>query len=546
MTSWGKSESLCHKAREYYYDLLCHDEATVPEAIASHVEGCSFCREQIRRLEESLGQAQNERKSPEGPKNNQEIEALSRHFEFLDERIHCSHVKPFLPELLISSRQVRIPTPITVHVENCPACGEDLDSIRELGLRDDQLNRLSLFYGQVGHPSRRSQCRAARLVAIRLAAFSIDRADSHTLDHVCLCLKCRTRVYRERARAMAGRCVPDERTGVLACHEVSPADVFDFVVPFGLDADTIARTSGRRDAVATHLRVCPRCVEKVQSLHRTLYAVAERADSTVCTVCQTEKEDESRPPQTEAYRYPIHVQVLRQESARAAWSGFRPGLRNKIALAIAAVIVGGVLSIIPLSTATGGMNVGGVRKAVGRIHNVHITRSQSEGSVPYFEMWLAADRQTVVTKVDKEYTVHEFGKRLITVYTPGSPPRTMPQPAETSDSCRKFMTAVFRNMIFAHASETDSFSQAQYVASDRPGENWSMYELTQTGAGRGVASPRRQWKVFFDQILELPVKIEYSGQPSSGYGPVEVQVTKFMYLTRSAMDSEIKALLPIP
>lgn len=544
MTSWGKSESLCHKAREYYYDLLCHDETTVPEAIARHVEGCSFCREQIRRLEESLAQAPHESTTPEGPENNQGIEALSRHFEFLDERVHCSHVKPFLPELLISSRQVRIPTPITVHTENCPECGADLDSIRELGLRDDQLSRLGLFYGQVGHPSR-SQCRAARPVASELAAFSIDRADSHTLDHVCLCLKCRTRVYRERALAMAGRCVPDERTGVLACHEVSPADVFDFVVPFGLDADMIARTSGRRDAVATHLRACPRCMEKVQLLHRTLYAIAERADSTVCTVCRTEKEDEIQP-QTGAYRYPIHVQVLRQEPTRTALFGFRTGLRNKSALAIAAVIVGGVLSLIPLSTATGEMDVGRVRKAVGRIHNVHITRSQSEGSAPYFEMWLAADRQTVVTKVDKEYTVHEFGKRLTTVYTPGSPPRTGPLPAEASDNCREFMTTVFRNMIFAHASETDRFSQAQYVASDRPGENWSMYELTQTDAGRGVASSRRQWKVFFDQILELPVKIKYSGQPSSGDGPIEVQVTKFTYLTRSAMESEIEALLPIP
>jgi len=420
MTSWGKSESLCHKAREYYYDLLCHDETTVPAAIARHVEGCSFCREQIRRLKESLGQAQNERKSPEGSENNQGIEALSRHFEFLDERVHCSAVKPFLPELLISSRQVRIPTPITVHVENCPACGEDLDSIRELGLRDDQLNRLGLFYGQAGHPSR-SHCRAARPVASGLAAFSLDGVDSDTLNHLCLCPECRSRVYRERARAMTGRYVPDERTGVLACHEVLPADLFDFVVPFGLEADTIARTSGRRDAVATHLRACPRCVEKVQSLHRTLYAIAERTDSTVCTVCRTEKEDESRPP-TEAYRYPIHVQVLRQEPTRTAPSGFWTGLRNKSALTIVAVIVGGALSLIPLSTATGEMDVGRVQKAVGRIRNVHITRSQSEGSAPYFEMWLAADRQTVVTKVDTEYTVHEFGKRLITVYTPGSPP----------------------------------------------------------------------------------------------------------------------------
>lgn len=557
MTVWGKSESLCQKAQEYYYEILCHNDAAVPEAITRHVEGCSFCREQIRRLQEALAQGDSKANSSQGPENNGAIEALSRHFEFLGERVHCSQVKPFLPELLISSRRIRIPTPITVHMDNCPECGRDMASIRELGLGAGQLSRLSQFYGRVADPGP-LQCPSAQRAAAGLAAFSLDGADSRTLDHISLCRHCRTWVYQQRARAMADRNARAGRPDVLACNDVSTADLFDFVLPFGLDPVALGRTSGRRDAVATHVRACPRCMETVQSLHRTLYAVAERADSALCTVCRTDENDadpsdEARPP---ACRYPIHVQVLRQEPApaavghglgassgseRTASAGWRSMPRRKIAVVGITLLVGGLLTMVPRSTATG-MNVGGVRKAIERMTDVHMAKFHGEDSTPFFEMFLAAGRQTVVTKVGPERTLYDFRTKRMTVFGPDAAPRTGPLPASGFDSCEEFMLRTFET-IFVNVSEKDSLSETEYVASDRPGEYWAVYELTQTGS-QGAGLPRLgQWKVFFNPVLKVPEKIEYIARPSAqGLAPAQVQVTRLRYLNRSQMDDTITAL----
>ena len=149
-------KSLCHEAREYYYDLLCGEGAGVPDAIVRHVEECSFCREQIRGLQEAVSWAESRSGPPDQPGDGETTELLSRQFEFVGERVACSHVRPFLPDLLIPSRRIRIPTPITVHMEHCPHCRTDLASIRALGLTVGQLKRLSLFYGRSsagGQPS---------------------------------------------------------------------------------------------------------------------------------------------------------------------------------------------------------------------------------------------------------------------------------------------------------------------------------------------------------------------------------------------------------
>jgi len=557
MTVWGKSESLCQKAQEYYYELLCQNDAAVPEAIIRHVEGCSFCREQIHRLQEALAQGDSQAGSSQGPGNNRAIEALSRHFEFLDEPVHCSQVKPFLPELLISSRRIRIPTPITVHVDNCPECARDMASIRELGLGAGQLRRLSQFYGRVADPDP-LQCPSAQPAAAGLAAFSLDGADSRTLDHVSLCPHCRTWVYQQRARAMADRNARAGGPNVLACADVSTADLFDFVLPFGLDPVALGRTSGRRDAVATHVRACPRCMEKVQSLHRTLYAVAERADSAVWTVCRTDESDAdpSDETQTPAYRYPIHVQVLRQEpapaavghglgassgSGRTASAGWRSMPRRRIAVVAIAVVVGGLLTVVPRSTATG-MSVGGVRKAIERMTNVHMAKFHGGDSTPFFEMFLAVGRQTVVTKVGPERTLYDFRTRRMTVFRPDKAPRTAPLPASGFGSCEEFMTQIFET-IFVNVSEKDSLSETEYVASDQPGEYWAVYELTQTGSQRDGLPRLGQWRVFFNSVRQVPEKIEYIARPSApDLAPAQVQVTRLRHLTRSQMDDAITAL----
>jgi len=555
MTARGNGESLCHEAREYYYELLCHHEAAVPEAVVRHVERCSFCREQISRLREALAQAENQPDTSPGPGSNESVEAISRHFELLEERVHCSQVKPFLPELLISSRQIRIPTPVTVHVDNCPQCGKDLAAIRNLGLRPDQLNRLSRFYDQAaGHSP--AECPAARSAAAGLAAFSLDGADSRTLTHVSLCPRCRTWVYEQRARAIAEQCDEGIRPSTLACNEVSMADLFDFVLPFGLDVAAIRRTCGRRDAVATHVRACPQCAEKVQSLHRTVYAVAERGDSAISTVCRTESDDEiaRRKTQSDAPRYPIHVEVLHEgpvpasascgvgalsKSGRTASSRWMIAPGSRAVLAAAVLIIVALLAAIPLSTAAG-ISVGGIKKAAARMRNVCVTRSDGEGSAPFFEMLLATDRRIVVTKVGGQRTIYDIDRKRRIVIDADQTPHIGRLSAEEADSCMRFLTDVFDG-IFRNVPETDSLTKVKGVDSGRLQE----YELTRSDTGdRGTVL--LQWRIFVHPASQLPMRIEYSRRSPLSPGPAGVQVTRFKYLSGSDMDRELMELqLPV-
>ena len=57
---------------------------------------------------------------------------LQRHFELLGERVTCAQVKPLLAGLLDPSVVIRIPTPVTVHVDHCAACARDLETLRGL------------------------------------------------------------------------------------------------------------------------------------------------------------------------------------------------------------------------------------------------------------------------------------------------------------------------------------------------------------------------------------------------------------------------------
>src|SRR5512133_49335 len=98
MGTSGNGGSLCHKAKEYYYALLCHDDTAVPEPVARHAEDCPFCQQQIRRLKDMLMSPGD----PAGPAEDRGqakvVETLGRQFEFLGERVRCSQARAFLPD----------------------------------------------------------------------------------------------------------------------------------------------------------------------------------------------------------------------------------------------------------------------------------------------------------------------------------------------------------------------------------------------------------------------------------------------------------------
>ncbi|MHC4727573.1 MAG: hypothetical protein ACYS17_10135 [Planctomycetota bacterium] len=147
-----KNRKLCEEAKPYYYDCLCDQSSElIPESISSHIEQCRHCQEQIKQLEAALTQ-----KECIKSKNRQNTSAVTKmlelHFVYIGERVNCETVRPFLPGLLDPAIEIRIPTPITVHLDNCTQCTEDLKAIRKLNLHSTQLYGLSQHFSK--GPSR--------------------------------------------------------------------------------------------------------------------------------------------------------------------------------------------------------------------------------------------------------------------------------------------------------------------------------------------------------------------------------------------------------
>lgn len=129
---------------EYFYDMAVRRDGNVPESVSSHVRRCDSCRAQVARLRKAA-------RKGEGPAGGRQFESgaikvLDSHFQCLDVPVTCSRARPFLPGLATSCLDLRIPTPITVHVDHCPQCAADLAALKGLGLSDEQLGSVGRLY----------------------------------------------------------------------------------------------------------------------------------------------------------------------------------------------------------------------------------------------------------------------------------------------------------------------------------------------------------------------------------------------------------------
>lgn len=567
-------ENLCRKAREYYYDLLYGDRDAVPEVIVRHVEHCSTCRQQIERLRAAFTQTEGLGGRPVPSADQATLDTLSRQFELLGECVTCSQAGPFLPELLLPFQEIRIPTPVTVHVENCPRCAKALAMLGEQGLTAGQLKRLSLFYGlsadQEREPGRRHgtpalgaarvrkakatesqgsvRCRLARPAIAALAAFSLDDADPEALRHVIACPQCRTRVYRRRGRIMDDLPAGAGRDGGLVCTDILARDLFDGVMPLGLEATTAGGSQERRDAVFAHVRTCRQCMEKAQSLHRTIYAIGERTDSGVDTIYRMEPETEApgERPEAAVYRYPVRVQVIRHEVGRAAHTAGRGladmALRHSAGLASAAVLAVIVIALSLMNTSTATATIAGeIRQALERATNIHILQFHRARPQPIQELWIARDLDLLATRDPSghvELTDFAKGNRTI-AYPDGSPGRHVELSRRAYEGNRELMAL---SHVLACLPADADLKPAESEASDAVSAAVTLYERTwedPTPAGRSI--PRRL-TVAVDPATQLPERMILSGRNEQGQWE-PVTTTVFEYLDDSQMDDTLTELL---
>jgi len=143
--------SLCGEAKLYYYDFLCDESrGLIPESIIDHIGPCQQCQKQINQLKVVLSQTEGI-ESEQGQVSSAITTMLELHFAYIGKRVTCETVRPFLPGLLDPALEIRIPTPITIHLDNCrqcAQCAEDLEAIQRLNLDHKHLCRLSQLFAE--------------------------------------------------------------------------------------------------------------------------------------------------------------------------------------------------------------------------------------------------------------------------------------------------------------------------------------------------------------------------------------------------------------
>lgn len=134
----------CKPAQLCYYDLLDTETAeSVPEDVREHVDSCADCQSDMSQLKDVLASAGKRTDSEQSRRDSAVTELLSLHFAWVDKVVTCGQAKPFLPSMADPLLRIRIPTPITAHIDNCRACREELSTLEDSGLSHKQLCRLS-------------------------------------------------------------------------------------------------------------------------------------------------------------------------------------------------------------------------------------------------------------------------------------------------------------------------------------------------------------------------------------------------------------------
>jgi hypothetical protein len=342
---------LCAEAERHYYDFLRDEtERSIPSEVIDHIMGCLYCREQMSQLEALLAEFKERPQTHMTQCQMASTAILKLHFSFVGKHVNCADARPFLPNLLAPTTQIRMPTPITAHIDNCDQCKEDSKKLQNLGLSHKQLIILSqLFADELD--ADETDCTTAREAIPAVAAMTFDRTDAKTLKHLSLCPKCRQELYKFRQIILERTKILNSENkaqkSIFPCSSVGANDVFDYCIPYGIDP-TNDEYAKFRKSLTTHIVCCADCLDKIQQLHKTIYDIAERPESGIATVFHI---DTTANVETESIYagFPVRVEMATLDSReqphsekfettvklKSASKNFRPLL--KVALPVAAV-----------------------------------------------------------------------------------------------------------------------------------------------------------------------------------------------------------------
>ena len=510
--------SLCRQAELYYYDFLCGESCElVPEFIISHIEQCQNCLERINQLKGALSQTDG-LESGESQVSSAVTAMLKLHFAYIGKRITCEAVKPFLPGLLDPALEIRIPTPITTHLDNCRQCSEDLETIRRLNLNRKQLRRLSQLLADKPDEDTVS-CSTARLAVPSVVSMVFRKTSAEVLKHLCTCPDCRELIYQRRETVRSGLLCSRMAQGQFSCGAISATDIFDYVVPYGIDPDA-DQYAKFRQSFTSHISTCPTCLDKMQNLHNTVYNIVERDESGVVTIYHI---DESAKAQAliesdDLYAdWPIRVQVLDKSGPEPDIITFPQRVKKRLSAvnlarlripAVAAIILIAVGLFFFGTPVAKAVDLGQIYKALEQIKNVCITTFYQQEPEPTQERWMSQTLNTMILKTKTQWVLWDIKDKS----------------RKTRDlSTGSIETAELSEDAFAGVEETmrapwgllpfKAFNEAPEGAKERWMAETRVYELTWHEKALDGSIVYNKWRFYIDIRTKLPNRVERWEKP---------------------------------
>jgi hypothetical protein len=529
---------LCEQAKIYYYDfLLQKDINEIPEQITNHLGRCANCQKQIYELKTAINRAkfnsQDGRASSITPLSNM----LKLHFSYVDHDVTCGIAKSFIPGLLDFSMQISIPTPITVHLDNCHECVQDLGKIRDLNLSEIHLYRLGRLFAAKPDDDYIS-CERAESDMMNFVMMTFHESDEQTLKHLCACRECRTAIYQYRETIREGLLRERAENSCFLSSSLSYDDVFDYTIPYGLDIEHYRKSESHLSRTP-HIRRCPFCLEKIQELHRAVYEIAERPDSQIVTKYNVEKSSQTANLDDSNNFYagfPVSVEVegaSRKIASLSAGSiiNFTAALKKKILASnfksisrtgVAGILIAAVLltSMLFFSSGAKGITFKQLYNVFQRSNNVHIMSYTRDGSEPDQEIWISHSGKVEISKTGEEFVLFDVVRKTQTIKRPGSKPIPQPMSAnQLADRERHINNSIDLLYSFSGIPAGWEWKEGQAV-----NEGTEIYELT--WKPEFYVEPYFNKLVFFiDPDTNRPVRVEFC-RKLAGENEFKIQSSK--------------------
>ena len=549
----------CTNARLYYYDFLSKETREgIPEGALQHITQCLNCHTEMDRLKDLFVKA-DERFDSEQSRKDSAISTLLRlHFEYIGESVKCDTVKPFLASLADPALRIRIPTPITTHLDKCQSCRDDLMTLQDLHLPHKILCRLGQILAEKSIEDD-FNCSQAQAAIPAVVSMAFHKTNAEILKHLCTCPNCRKELYLHRENIRKKLLQNGAIQDGFSCESVTAADIYDYCLPYGIDpADD--EYAGFRESLTSHLRGCPTCLAKMQELHLTIYTIAERAESEVVTIYNISESTETQSPDVaEPYAgFPINVEIGNGEDKvdaeqPATTLDFTANLKKKTSalnlkplyktgLAAAAVIAIG-LALFFNTPAAKAVTIEQILMAMEKARNVCIRTFKPGQTEPEQERWVSRSSNIYMTKSRDETVILDIANKVRTIkhFNTGSI-ETSSLLTETITGLENMITGSLGLVPFSDISLVPEDVEWNQVTNNelKTASDAAIYELIWIERSLTGKNVLNKWRFFVDPKTYLPLRTETYRKLDGETEYTFVSIKTVEYLSDSEMEYVIQ------